>query len=216
MQLVSLNVGLPREVDFQGKKVLTGIFKSPVNKRLKISFLNIEGDKQADLSVHGGRDKAVYAYASEYYEFWKSEFPGKDLPFGMFGENLTISGGLFETEIKIGDIFSLGTSELMAVQPRIPCFKLGIRFGDPSIIKKFMKAGKSGVYFRVLKEGETGPNDTLEKIKESPFNVSVYDVFTLFDKNHGNKELLEKVIEADDLADNLKSYFKQVLGKLKK
>src|SRR5919109_1030211 len=152
-KILSVNVSLPKEIDFDRQKVTTGIFKEPVEGRVMMRTLNLDGDRQADLSVHGGPEKAVYVYPSEHYEFWKRELPDMELPWGMFGENLTTTG-LFETEVNIGDRFRVGAAEVMVTQPRMPCYKLGIRFGRVDIIKRFLISERSGFYLSVLKEGE--------------------------------------------------------------
>ena len=163
MRVMSVNVGMPREVDRRGMKILTGIFKEPVASRLAVRRLNIEGDGQADLTVHGGPDKAVYAYPSEHYGPWREQL-GRELAPGMFGENLTTEG-LLEDAVHIGDEFRVGTARLVVTQPRLPCFKLGIRFGDPGIVKSFVRAGKPGIYFSVLEEGEVAAGDPIERTR---------------------------------------------------
>src|SRR5438046_3291114 len=158
MKLVSVNVGLPRLVLRNGEPVSTGIFKEPVQGPVMLRTLNLDGDRQADLSVHGGKTKAVYAYPSEHYEFWKNELPDMDLPYGMFGENFTTEG-LFEDEVKVGDRFRVGKAALMVTEPRMPCYKLGIKFGRSDIIKKFLQSRRTGFYFAVLKDGEVKAGD---------------------------------------------------------
>ena len=133
MKVVSLSVGRPREVEWDGNMVLTSIFKAPVDRRLRVTTLNFEGDEQSDLTVHGGVDKAVYVYPSEHYEFWRCELPQMDLPWAVFGENLTTEG-LFESDVRIGGHFRVGSAEFVVTQPRLPCYKLGIRFGRMDII----------------------------------------------------------------------------------
>jgi MOSC domain-containing protein YiiM len=161
MKLLSVNVGLPREVSWKGKTVMTGIFKEPVQGRVMVRSLNLDGDGQADLTVHGGVDKAVYAYPVEHYDYWRQELPDTDLPWGMFGENLTIEGVL-EQGVNIGDRFRMGTAAVMVTQPRMPCYKLGIKFGRTDIVKRFLDSQRSGFYFsvrsnckRCLQVGET-------------------------------------------------------------
>ena len=169
MELVSVNVGLPKTVQWKGKAVETGIFKAPVTGPVAVKPHNLEGDRQADLTVHGGADKAVYGYATEHYDYWKPRWPGLAWDWGQFGENLTIAGGLQESEIMVGDLFQVGTAQLRAVQPRLPCFKLGIRFNDPLIIKQFAEAGRPGVYFRVERAGDVQAGsscDLLERVQE--------------------------------------------------
>jgi MOSC domain-containing protein YiiM len=177
MRVVSVNVGMPREVEWNRRKVLTGIFKSPVAAKLTVRRLNIDGDGQADLTVHGGPDKAVYAYPNEHYGSW-SERLDRELTPGIFGENLT-TAGLLEDEVHIGDEFRVGTARLVVTQPRLPCFKLGIRFDDPGMVKSFVQAGKPGIYFAVLEEGVVGPGDPIERIAEDPSRITVAEMFSL-------------------------------------
>ena len=146
MKIVSVNVGRPRLVMRNDEQVSTGIFKEPVAGRVMLRTLNLDGDRQADLTVHGGPEKAVYLYPSEHYAFWKRELPDMDLPWGMFGENFTTEG-MFEGEINIGDSFRIGSAEVMVTQPRMPCYKLGIRFGRTDIIKRFLASERTGFYF---------------------------------------------------------------------
>src|SRR5215831_1963976 len=153
-QLVSVNVGLPRDVPWKNLEVSTGIFKEPVAGRIAVRKLNLDGDRQADLSAHGGPNKAVYAYPSEHYDYWKREIPEMTLSWGMFGENLTTTG-LFESEVHIGDKFRAGSAIVRVTQPRLPCYKLGIKFGRSDIIKRFLASERTGFYFSVLQEGET-------------------------------------------------------------
>ena len=158
-KLISVNVGFPRQVTWKGKTVTTGIFKEPVNERVMLRLLNLDGDGQADLTVHGGLDKAVYVYPFEHYDYWQSELPDTELPLGIFGENFTTTG-LREEELNIGDRFGVGTVQLMVTQPRLPCYKLGIRFGRADMVKRFLASRRTGFYFRVLQEGEVGAGDT--------------------------------------------------------
>ena len=179
MDIVSVNVGQPREVPWRGNMIRTGIFKEPVAGRVAIRTLNLDGDRQADLSVHGGPSKAVYAYPAEHYDFWRGELPDADLPFGMFGENLT-TRGLKEDEIYVGDRFRVGSAELIVTEPRMPCYKLGIRFGRKDILKRFLASRRSGFYLAVVREGEVGPGDSIERIARDPERVTVTDVVNLF------------------------------------
>jgi MOSC domain-containing protein YiiM len=158
MKIVSVNVGQPREVRWGGKTLLTSIFKAPVSGRVRVARLNIAGDRQSDLSVHGGADKAVYAYPAEHYAFWRRELPGSDLPWGAFGENLTTEGLLEETT-RVGDRLRIGSAEFTVTQPRTPCFKLAIRFDRRDIVKRFMRSGRTGFYLSVSREGEVGAGD---------------------------------------------------------
>lgn len=177
-KVISLNVGLPRTVNFQGQAVTTGIFKEPVKGRIKLRRLNLDGDRQADLTVHGGPDKAVYAYPAEHYDYWKKRLPNMKLPWGMFGENFTTEG-LLEDQVNIGDVFQIGSSEVVVTQPRMPCYKLGVKFGRMGIVRQFMESKLTGIYFRVLKEGDVGAGDTIELISRDANNVTVKDLVQL-------------------------------------
>lgn len=172
MQVLSVNVGLPRIVEYNGEPVSTAIFKDPVEGPVRVNEINLDGDRQADLSVHGGYSKAVYAYPSEHYPFWRGEYPDMELPFGMFGENLTIEG-LTEDEVNIGDRLRIGTAEFLVTQPRVPCFKLGIRFGRVDILRRFYKSGRSGFYLSIEKTGELQNGDSIEVIERNDEEESI-------------------------------------------
>src|SRR4029453_16337075 len=189
MKLISVNVGLPRVVMSNGEPVSTGIFKEPVAGHVMLRTLNLDGDRQADLSVHGGPSKAVYVYPSEHYDYWKRELPEMKLPWGMFGENFT-TAGLFESELNIGDKFRVGSAVVMGPAPRMPCYKLGIRFNRPDIIKRFLASGRTGFYFAVLQEGEVGVGDQIELIEGSKHGVRVSDIILLYTREKRNVELL--------------------------
>jgi MOSC domain-containing protein YiiM len=216
VKLISVNVGLPVKVKFGNEIVTTGIFKKPVDKRTYLKKLNLEGDKQADLTVHGGPDKAVYSYPYEYYDFWKREFPDISFNWGMFGENLTTEG-LFESQVNVGDIFQIGSSHLVATQPRMPCYKLGVKFGRMDIIKKFLKSEKSGIYFKVIKEGEIGVNDNINIIKKDNNNITIKNIVELIKKDDKeNTILMEKAVKVKDLPSGWKHYFLEKLSHSKK
>jgi MOSC domain-containing protein YiiM len=207
MRLLSVNVGLPREIEWKGKIVRTSIFKQPVVGRVRVSTLNIEGDQQSDLTVHGGRDKAVYVYASEHFAFWRTEFPEMDLPLGVFGENFTIAGLLEET-VHIGDRFRVGSAEFVVTQPRMPCYKLGIRFNRPDMVKRFLQSGRTGFYFAVVKEGEVAAGDSIAAIERDEHNVTVADVVNLYREDAGNENLLRRVSELPSLPNSWREYFR--------
>ena len=213
MKIISLNVGLPRLVLRNEEPVSTGIFKEPVEGRVRLKTLNLDGDRQADLSVHGGPQKAVYLYPSEHYEFWKQELPDMNLPWGMFGENLTTTG-LFETEVHIGDKFRIGTAELMVTQPRMPCYKLGIRFGRADIIRRFLASERTGFYFSVLKEGEIGTGDEVELLERNASGVRVVDVTRLYSSERENVELMRRAIATEALPDSWREYFLKRIANL--
>src|SRR6266702_3569389 len=174
MKLISLQVGLPRLVEYHGEPVATGIFKEPVPGPVMLRTLNLDGDRQADLSVHGGPSKAVYAYPSEHYEYWRHELPEMEIPWGMFGENFK-SEGLHEAQLNIGDQFRIASAVVMVTEPRLPCYKLGIRFGRADIIKRFLASERTGFYLSVLREGEVGAGDQFKLIKNSKQSVMVSD-----------------------------------------
>lgn len=210
MKILSINVGLPRLVMRNGEPVSTGIFKEPVAGRVMLRTLNLDGDRQADLSVHGGPEKAVYAYPSEHYEFWKRELPEMDLPWGMFGENFTTEG-MLETEINIGDRFQIGLAEVMVTQPRMPCYKLGIRFGRTDIIKRFLASERSGLYFSVLKEGEVVAGDEFVPLEKNASGVRVVDVTRLYSSDKQNVDLLQQAIATEALPESWREYFRKKL-----
>ena len=211
MRIISINVGLPRTLLHAGREVTTGIFKEPVEGPVMLRRLNLDGDRQADLSVHGGRWKAVYAYPSEHYEFWRKELPGKDLPWGIFGENLTTEG-LKEDETNIGDRFRVGEAVLEVSQPRIPCYKLGIRFGRDDIIKRFLASGRSGNYFSVLEEGLVKAGDAIERIHEDENGVSVAEVQRAYRDSVENIEVMRRAVKIPALPDGWKEHFLKELS----
>ena len=177
MHVVSVNVSAGTLVEWQGRRVLTGIFKQPVTDRVLVRKSGLAGDRQGDLTVHGGELKAVYSYSVANYEWWNREL-SRVLPPGMFGENLTIHG-LDEDAINVGDRFSVGTTILEAVQPRLPCYKLGLRFGDQMMVKRFMRSGRFGTYFRVVREGDVGVGDEVHLVYHDPASVPVPSLVNL-------------------------------------
>jgi len=198
MRVISVNVGLPREVDWRGRTVVTAIYKEPVATRLAVRRLNIDGDRQADLSVHGGRDKAIYAYPNEHYERWREQL-GRELTPGSFGENLTTEG-LLEEEVHIGDEFRVGSARLVVTQPRLPCYKLGIRFDDPGMVKLFQRAGKPGIYFAVREEGEIAAGDTIEQVAEDESRITVAEMFRLVLDKEADPAALRRLLKVPALA----------------
>lgn len=208
MKLISVNVGLPREVTWKGRTVTTGIFKEPVNKRVMVRSLNLDGDGQADLTVHGGADKAVYVYPFEHYDYWHGELSNTELPPGIFGENFTTTG-LREEELNIGDCFRIGTVNLMVTQPRLPCYKLGIRFGRPDMVKRFLASRRTGFYFRVLQEGEVGVGDTLELVSRDDNNITVADITQLYVREEDNPKLLHRAAQLEALPQSWRDYFQR-------
>ncbi len=203
--VMSLNVGTPRQVPAGNGAVLTAIFKEPVDGRVALRRNNLAGDRQADLTVHGGRDKAVYAYPHEHYSYWRDELGETEIPFGMFGENLTTEG-ITEDRIHIGDTVRIGSAVLRVTQPRMPCYKLALRFGRPDMVKRFWRSGRSGFYFSVVEEGDIGAGDAIELITEDPGQVSVAAVGELARAGTPDPELLRRA-----LASPLKGGWKEQL-----
>jgi MOSC domain-containing protein YiiM len=212
MRLVSLNVGLPRVVEWNGEPVTTGIFKEPVQGPIMLRALNLDGDRQADLSVHGGVSKAVYAYPVEHYEFWKKELPEMKLPYGMFGENFTTEG-LSEDAVNVGDRFGIGQAELMATEPRLPCYKLGIKFGRSDIIRKFLQSRRTGFYFAVLKEGKVKAGDELELISRDANNITVSDITRLYAFEKDDLATLRRAVKLEALSESWRQYFEHQIQK---
>jgi MOSC domain-containing protein YiiM len=207
MKLLSIQVGLPREVRWQRRTVSTGIFKEPVQGPVMLRTLNLDGDRQADLSVHGGTDKAVYVYPAENYGPWRAEMPGVELPWGAFGENFTTEG-LVEDEVHIGDRFRIGEAEVLVTQPRMPCFKLGIRFGDPEMVNRFLESRRSGFYLAVLREGRVEAGDAVELLGRDPNLVTVADVNRLF-LGERDDDVLERALQVEALPDGWKTHFRR-------
>jgi len=198
--LISVQVGIPRTVLQDGKEVSTGIFKSPVQKRLRMRTLNLEGDQQADLTAHGGQDKAVYAYPSEHYPYWKKELPGMELPWGSFGENLTIQG-LLEGDVCLGDRFQIGTAEVVVTQPRIPCFKLNLKFQRDDMVKHFLGSRRTGFYFRVLREGEIGAGDEIVRVHQDENRVSISGALKIYLGAPDSGDLRERALRVRYLSE---------------
>ncbi|NNG15482.1 MAG: MOSC domain-containing protein [Gemmatimonadales bacterium] len=213
MKIVSVNVGLPREVQWKGKTVSTGIFKSPVAGRVAVRRHNLEGDRQADLTVHGGPTKAVYVYPVQHYDYWRGELPDEDLGWGSFGENLSVEG-LEEESVSIGDEYRIGTARLVVTEPRMPCFKLGIRFGRADMVKRFLKSQRTGFYFGIVEEGDLEAGDTLELLTNHPDGLTVSEVTRLYSTDKDNAELLRKAMSVSVLPESWRGYFEHQLEKL--
>lgn len=209
MKVVSLNVSKTIEVPWEGKMIQTGIYKKPVTRPLEIKGINVEGDDQGNRKTHGGIDRAVYAYPMEHYEYWRKQYPDKELPFGMFGENLTTTG-LFEDKVHVGDIFKIGTAEIMAVQPRMPCYRLGIRFDDQEVIEKYVATDYCGIFFRIVKEGIIKQDDEIILIKKDPESLSILEIYYLM-QNKGDIETINKSLKLKHLPEVLKIRFQKLL-----
>src|SRR6266404_2473121 len=215
MKLVSVNTGLPRVVTWHGINVTTGIFKQPVEGRVAVRKLNLDGDRQADLIVHGGEDKAVYCYPVSHYDYWTRELPGLQLPMGMFGENLT-ADGLLEDSVHIGDRFSIGSAEVIVTQPRLPCYKLGVRFQSDDMVKRFLASGRTGFYLAVTREGEVGAGDEIKIVARDPNAVLVTEITRLYiAKRYGEDDLtvVRRALRLALLPESWKEYFRERLGR---
>jgi MOSC domain-containing protein YiiM len=210
MKLISVNVGLPREITVGGKTVRTSIWKYQVEGRVHVSTLNLDGDQQSDLSVHGGVDKAVYLYPSEHYSYWRTQLPDAELPWGAFGENFTTEG-ILEDQIKIGDRIRVGSAEFMVTQPRMPCFKLGIRFNRRDMVKRFLESKRTGLYLAVIREGEVENGDAIEFTAKQETGVTITDVVNLYSTDSHNQELLRRASDLPALPQSWKDYFRKRL-----
>ncbi|HJQ71207.1 MAG TPA: MOSC domain-containing protein [Blastocatellia bacterium] len=212
MKLISVNNGLPREVSWEGKLVQTSIFKEPVDSPLMLRTLNLDGDRQADLSLHGGVAKAAYAYPSEHYEYWRGELPETDFPWGMFGENFTTEG-MFEDVVRIGDRYRIGEAEVVVTQPRMPCYKLGIKFGRADMVKRFLASRRSGFYFAILREGMVAKGDDIKLVFRNEQGVTVADITRLFAFDKDDLTTMERAIRTEALPEKWKEYFQQRIDK---
>ena len=211
MRVVSVNVGLPRSVSWRRREVTTGIFKEPVEGRVPLHRLNLDGDRQADLAVHGGAAKAVYAYPLEHYAFWQEELE-EDLPLGAFGENLTVEGLPLEEEVALGDRFRIGSCELVVTQPRLPCYKLGLRFGRADIPKRFLASRRSGYYLAVEAEGEVGAEDRVETLARHPARISVAEITRVYASDRDDVATIERLVALDALPEDWRRYFAKRLA----
>ena len=213
MKLVSLNVGLPREVTWHGRQVITGIYKESVDGRIALRTLNLDGDRQADLTVHGGEYKAVYCYPVAHYDYWKKELPGRDLPMGMVGENFT-TDGLLEDSVHLGDRFSVGSAEVVVTQPRLPCYKLGVRFRSDDMVRRFLASGRTGFYLAVSREGEVGAGDEIKVISRDENAVPVSEITRLYvAKRYDSDDVnsLRRALQVTALPESWKGYFRDRL-----
>jgi MOSC domain-containing protein YiiM len=209
MKIVSLNIGLPREVQWHGQSVTTGIFKSPTAARIRLRKLNFDGDRQADLTVHGGEYKAVYCYPVEHYSYWKEKLPSRKLPLGMFGENLS-TDGMLEDDVRIGDRFAINDAEVVVTQPRLPCYKLGIRFQADDMVKKFLASRRIGFYVAVTREGEVAAGDEIIPVTRNAAGVSIADFLRLFLAKRftrADAAAIRQLFELSSVPEDWKSYF---------
>lgn len=198
MKLLSVNVSLPKTVVINGHPVLTGIYKEPVGGTVALGKLGLEGDGQADLTVHGGEYQAIYSYPFEHYAYWERVLERPPFEHGTFGENLTVTE-MLETEVCIGDVYRIGTATVQVTMPRIPCFKFGHKIGKPTILKEFLHSGRSGFYQRVVEEGMVSPGDTFELVSKDPRRVTVRDTLGMQKFDEGDRESLEKALSIEAL-----------------
>jgi MOSC domain-containing protein YiiM len=209
MKIVSLNVGLPRQVVWHGQPVITGIFKSPTTERIRLRKLNLDGDRQADLTVHGGEHKAVYCYPVEHYDYWRKKLPGQDLPYGSFGENFTTQG-LTEENVHLGDRFAINDAEVVVSQPRLPCYKLGVRFGSDEMVKKFLASRRTGFYVAVTREGNVAAGDEIVPVVQNVSRISISDFMRLFlakSLNDTDRATLQELYALPSVPADWKHYF---------
>jgi MOSC domain-containing protein YiiM len=214
VKLISVNVGRPRKVEWHGRQTRTSIWKSPVEGRVQVKGVNLDGDDQSDRRVHGGRDKAVYAYPSEHYEHWSRELPGVELPWGVFGENFTISG-LLEGDVKVGDRLRIGSAEFSVTQPRVPCFKLELRFGRKATVQQFFESGRTGFYLAIVREGEVGQGDDITHVPGANADGSIAELFALYGDKTPDRKRLTHAIELAGLSDAWRDHFRTQLAALK-
>jgi MOSC domain-containing protein YiiM len=210
MHLASLNVGLPREISWHGTIVTTGIYKQPVERRLALRTLNLDGDRQADLSVHGGEQKAVYCYPLTHYDYWRTVLPGRELPPGVFGENFTVDD-FREDAVHLGDRFSIGSAEVFVTQPRLPCYKLGVRFQSDAMVKEFFNSRRTGFYLGVAREGEVGPGDEIKVVSVDALRVPVSEITRLYaEKRFSDSDvaLAQRALQVKALPESWKEYFR--------
>ena len=206
MKIVSVNVGMPKDAIWKGMPVTTGIFKEPVAGSVSIKKINLIGDGQADLAVHGGPEKAVYGYPSEHYRYWREELSEVSLSWGNFGENLTTEG-LDEYALCIGDHVRAGSAVLMVTQPRMPCYKLELRFHRDDMIKRFLKSGRTGFYFSVVEEGEVEAGSEIEVVHQDSNRVTVADILNLYLRQTGDGSLLQRAVDLAALPQSWKTQF---------
>jgi MOSC domain-containing protein YiiM len=209
MKLLSVNVGQPRTVEWQGRLVETSIFKAPVAGPVALRTLNLDGDQQADLAVHGGAYKAVYVYPSEHYEFWRAELPGVDMPWGMFGENFTIAGLL--EDVQVGDRLRVGSAEVIVSEPRVPCYKLGLKFGRADMVKRFLASRRTGFYVMVAKEGVVQAGDEITWLARAEHSISVADITDLYASKRPNPAILRRAVHLDALSDAWRNFLRDRL-----
>jgi len=212
MKVVSVNVGRPVDVTWRGAPVRTGIWKEAVSGRVAVRRHNLEGDGQADLTVHGGRDKAVYAYALGHYDYWRAALRLAELPYGAFGENLTLDD-FSEDAVRIGDQYLAGTARLLVTQPRLPCHKLGVRFGRADMPDRFLASGRTGFYMAVLEEGTVEAGDDVRLLGREPAAVTIAEATRLYAGRDPDPALLRRALDVPALPEGWRARFRKRLEK---
>lgn len=205
-----MNAGLPREIVYKGRPIITGIFKEPVDGRVHLRALNLDGDRQADLSVHGGPSRAVYVYPAEHYDFWRNELSEAQLVWGAFGENFSTEG-LLEDEVKIGDWLRVGTTEVMVTEPRLPCYKLAARFGRDDMIKRFLRSGRTGFYLKVMKEGQVGRGDNIALLSRDYGSITIAELTDVYLHKKNDPKAIGRVLRVKELPESWRRYFNEQL-----
>jgi len=211
MKIISTNIAKPTIIEWRGQNVETGIYKYAVESPIFLGTEDVLNDHVIDRRYHGGSDKACYLYSVDHYPFWQKKYPNQDWEWGMFGENLTVSG-LKESEIRIGDRFQIGNAEVQVTQPRQPCFKLGVRFGDQSVVSDFWTLPFPGVYVRVLSQGEVKSGDEMILLDRNPESLSVRQVFSIFHDNKDNLELIQKALAEPFIAASCRRDIEKLLN----
>ncbi len=211
MKLLSVNVGLPREVTHRGRTYPTAIYKDPVEGRVMLRALNLDGDKQGNLETHGGTYMAVYVYSHDHYDHWARHLGRSDLAYGAFGENFTVEG-LHEDEVSIGDVFRIGDATLEVTEPRTPCHKLAMKFGSEALIKAFLESGRVGFYFRVIEEGEVGAGDPIDRLSTDPEGLTVLETVRLWAYKKPDPQALKRALSVAALSPKWRADFEEKLA----
>ena len=213
MKILSINISEPKKVIFNGKELITSIYKKPIEGSIEVTDVGLVGDRQADMKVHGGYDKAVYAYSYKHYQTWSKEMNQEYDEFGLVGENLTIDD-FNEKEIYIGDELMIGDCLFQISQPRIPCYKIGIKMNSRDFPKKFSQSGLLGSYMRVLETGKISKIDDVKHIRKESYSLSIYEVSEILFKDIGNIDKMKHALDLKYLTEEIKERFRERLMKL--
>ena len=213
MKILSINVGQPKEVFHEDRKIRTAIFKVPVEGKVRVNALNLAGDQQADLSVHGGPGKAIYVYPAEHYDFWRKELPDVDFPWGSFGENLSTEG-LLEKDLNVGDRLCVGSVEQAVTEPCLPCYKLGVKSNRDDMVRRFLKSRRTGFYCAVLREGEIEAGNTIHYLSRDEARVTIADIIRLYAFEKPDLAGMRRAAELKALPESWRGYFRERVEKL--